>query len=174
MGMIRRNFSRIDVDDFRILYKCYIRPHLEYAVQTWSPHFRKDIDCLEIIQRRATRMVHGLKRKHYEQSLKILGLTTLEKRRQRGDLIEIFKILTGKEDLDSEKLFFRSRPEHNLRGHSFKLFKMRFKVAWRQHSFSQRAIDVWNQLPLNVVESASVNCFKNRLDKYWKYSDEGN
>jgi hypothetical protein len=87
--------------------------------------------------------------------------------------MEIFKILTGKEDLDSEKFFISSRPDHNLRGHSFKLFKMRFKVACRQHFFSQRAIDVWNQLPLNVVESKSVNCFKNRLDKYWKYIDGG-
>jgi ribonucleases P/MRP protein subunit RPP40 len=90
-------------------------------------------------------MVHGLKLKLFEERLKIVGLTTLEKRRQRSDLIEIFKILTGKEDLDSEKFFIRSRPDHNLRGNSCKLIKMRFKVACRQHFFSQRAIDVWNQ-----------------------------
>jgi ribonucleases P/MRP protein subunit RPP40 len=65
---------------------------------------------LERIKRREARMVHGLKGKQYEERLKILGLTTLEKRRQRSDLIEIFKILTGKEDLDSEKFFIRSQP----------------------------------------------------------------
>jgi hypothetical protein len=45
MGLIQRNFSRIDRVDFNILYKGYIRPHLEYAVQACSPHLRKDIDC---------------------------------------------------------------------------------------------------------------------------------
>jgi hypothetical protein len=72
MGLIRRNFSRIDREDFNILCKGYIRPHLEYAVglQAWSPHLRKDIDCLE---RWATKLVHGLNKKSYEDRLKLLG-----------------------------------------------------------------------------------------------------
>jgi hypothetical protein len=63
-----------DLPDFGILYNCYIRPHLEYAVQAWSPYFLEDINCLERIQRRVTRIVHGLKRKLYEERLKISGL----------------------------------------------------------------------------------------------------
>jgi ribonucleases P/MRP protein subunit RPP40 len=62
MGLIIRSFSRIDVEDFGILYKGYIRPHLEYAVQAWSPHNRKDVESLGRIQKRATRMVHGMKK----------------------------------------------------------------------------------------------------------------
>ena len=102
-----------------------------------------------------------------------MGLTTLEKRRQRGDLIAMYKILTGKENLDSANFFMKIRSDHDLRGHSLKLFKARFQLACRQYSFSQRAIDVWNRLPSNVIEATSVNGFKNRLDKIWSSTDGG-
>jgi len=81
------------------LYKTYIRPHLEYAIQAWSPYLQKDIECLESVQRAATRFVSGFK-KLYEERLRKVGLTTLEVMRQRGDLIECYKILTGKENID--------------------------------------------------------------------------
>jgi len=61
---------------------------MEYAIQAWSPHFIKDIDCLEKVQRRATSLIKGFKKYSYENRLHMLGLTTLEKRRLRGDLIE--------------------------------------------------------------------------------------
>jgi len=97
LGMIKRHLKVIDKEDFKLLYKTYIRPHLEYCVQAWSPHLKKDIECLERIQHRATKMVRGLKRKPYDERLKILGMYTLQQRRIRGDLIETYKILTGKE-----------------------------------------------------------------------------
>ena len=50
LGMVKRHFKIIDKEDFMVLYKTYIRPHLEYCVQVWSPHLKKDIDCLERIQ----------------------------------------------------------------------------------------------------------------------------
>ena len=75
MGHIRRNLNRIDVAAFNILYKGYIRPHLEYAAQAWSPHLGKDVDCLERIQRKATKVVHGMMRKCYAERLQVLGLT---------------------------------------------------------------------------------------------------
>ena len=64
-----------------IAYKVYIRPHLEYAVQVWNPYLRKDIECIEQIQQRVTKMVNGLKNKSCQERLDILGLTTLERRR---------------------------------------------------------------------------------------------
>ena len=97
LGMIKRHFKVIDQEDFKVLYKTYIRPHLEYCVQTWSPHLKKDIECLERIQHRATKIVQGFKveaiRRETENKL---GMYTLRQRRIRGDLIETYKILTDK------------------------------------------------------------------------------
>jgi len=88
LGMIKRNFRRLDEEDYLIIYKTYVRPHLEYCIQVWCLHPATDILCLEKIQRAATKIVSGLKKLEYGDRLKRLGLTALETRRKRGDLIE--------------------------------------------------------------------------------------
>ena len=117
MGMVRRNFRRLDKEDFLLIliYKTYIRPHMEYCVQAWSPYLKKDIKCLEKVQRSATKMVHGLRHLSYEQRLRHLELTTLRERRIRGDLIETFKIMTGKESVDRSQFFQLSTCEYQYR-----------------------------------------------------------
>ena len=82
------------------LYKAIVRPHLEYCIQAWRPYRKKDIDKLERIKRRATKMITELRDLSYESRLLKCGLTTLETRRQRGDQIEVFKIMNGYEDVD--------------------------------------------------------------------------
>ena len=57
LGLVRRHFWRLDTDDFLVIYKMYVRPHLENCIQAWSPHLRKDIQCLESVQRAATKLV---------------------------------------------------------------------------------------------------------------------
>jgi len=141
LGMVKRHFTQMDKEDFMVIYKAYIRPHLEYCVQAWSPHFIKDIDCLEQIQRRATKLVKGLKKWTYEDRLKHLGLQSLKKWRLCGDLIEVYKILNGKERVDTAKFFQLASDTHGLRGHSQKLFKRRCRTTVRKTFFSNRIID---------------------------------
>ena len=124
-------------------------------------------DYYKEVQRRATKLVWKLKKLPYEERLKKLDLYPLEQRRLRGDLIETYKILTGKENLDCEN-FFEVAKSSNLRGNSRKLYKKRSKMLARQNFFSQRIVNFWNVLPTTVVEAPSVNSFKSRLDRHWK------
>ena len=100
LGMIRRNITYQEKGLIVPLYKAIVRPHLEYCIQAWNPHLRKDIDRLGKIERRATKLIPGLRDLRYEERLKECGLTTLEMRRLRGDHI-VFKILNGYENIDS-------------------------------------------------------------------------
>jgi len=123
---------------------------MEFCIQAWSPYLQKDTRCLEKIRRRATKMVDGLKDIAYDDRLEILGLLSLEKRRLRGDLIEVFKILTDRENIDKHQFFTPSLSSH-LRGHSLKLLNPRSSRQVRQNFFSQRVIDEWNKLPSDVA-----------------------
>ena len=107
-----------DKAGFAILYRAYIRPHLEYCVQAWSPYLQKDIKCLEKVQRRATKLVPSLREKEYEERMKELDLYPLVVRIVRGDLIETFKILSGFEDIDASMF---SVVKTTTRGHSIRV-----------------------------------------------------
>ena len=73
------------------LYKILVRPHLEYCIPAWSPHYQKDKALLEIVQHRLTRMIPAVENLDYERRLKILGLWSLEERRNRADILEVHK-----------------------------------------------------------------------------------
>jgi hypothetical protein len=100
LRQLRRVFKCWTKTNFKLLYSTFIRPHLEYAVAAWCPYAKKDIVILERVQRRATKLVRSIKHFKYEDRLAVLGLTTLKQRRERGDLIEYYKITNGISKLD--------------------------------------------------------------------------
>lgn len=165
LGLIYRTFSMRSKEIIVRLYKALVRPHLDYCIQAWRPHLQKDIDVLEKVQRRATRMIEGLKDLYYEERLKVVRLTTLENRMIRADMLEVFKIVKGLEGL-KENNFFVRRGEGRLRGHQYTLIKKSFRTNLGKFSFGNRVINIWNSLPANVVSSGTINEFKSGLDRF--------
>ena len=172
LGMIKRNFKSRSKDVIIRLYKTLVRPRLEYCVQMWSPYLRKDIETLEKVQRRATKMIWACRTNSYEERLKYSDLTSLECRRVRGDMIEVYKLLRGHEKIDHNMLI-QVAENTGRRGHAYKLVKHRARLDLRKYFFSNRVVNTWNSLPGSVVEAGTVNSFKARLDAYVKVTGEG-
>ncbi|CAM5097662.1 unnamed protein product [Natator depressus] len=168
LGIIKKGIENKTENILLPLYKSMVCPHLEYWVQMWSPHLKKDILALEKVQKRATKMIRGLEWVPYEERLKRLGLFSLEKRRLRGDMIEVYKIMSGVKKVNKEKLYPCS---HNIRtrGHQMKLMGSRFKINKSKFFFTQRTINLWNSLPEEVVKARTITGFKRELDKFMEF-----
>ena len=163
LGMIKHAFSYLDGNTFNLLYKSMVRPHLEYAATVWSPPWIKDKNKLENVQRRATR-IESLRGLNFDQRRIILALPTLEDRRRRGDLIEMFKIVNSDNYVKFEEplRFFdnMSRGRHNKRLH-----RSLDKKTCRYNFITNRVVNDWNSLSQEAIDSANKNIFKNRIDK---------
>ena len=168
VGLIRRSFKHMDYSTFCLLFKAIVRPHLEYANSVWCPYKKKDIDAIENVQRRATKMLPNLSDLSYPDRLRKLKLPSLKFRRLRGDMIEVFKIVTGIYDNRVTGSIFELTPETVTRGHQYKIAKKRCKLDQRKHYFTNRVVGVWNNLPSSVVSAKNVKTFENRLDRIWK------
>jgi len=124
LGLIKRNFIYLTEEAFVTLYKSLVRYHLEYANSVWNPHRQSLIKDLEKVQIRATKLILSVKRLTYKEGLLQLKLPTLKNRRLRGDVIEVYKILTGKYDTNVT-FSFEKHEDCRTRRHNLKLVNHR-------------------------------------------------
>ena len=168
LAIIKKCFLNINADILKTLYKTLVRPHLEYANQSWKPYLKKHILMIENVQRRATRLVPGYGNLSYEDRLRALNIPTLEYRRRRGRMIEVFKILNECYDRKATEGLFELN-ERETRGNPYQLKTKKPRLGIRRNFFTVAAVADWNSLPEAVVRCENVNAFKRRLDEYWEH-----
>jgi hypothetical protein len=170
LGMIKRSFTYryMDKNMFTTLYKSIVRSHLEYGSNIWSVMYKKETIQIENVQRRATKLVKNIQHFSFSYSdrSRYLGLPSLQCRRLRSDMVETFRIINNIDKVNSNKIFPKN--ENTTRGHKHKIYKKQCRTNIRKYSFSQRVVDTWNSLPVKVIESNTVNGFKNQLNSHLK------
>lgn len=159
LAVIKLAFVSFDVFSLTLLYKTFVLPLLEYCSVVWCPFYVKDIEVLEKVQRRFTRILPIFRDLPYNKRLEKYKLKTLFARRLVSDLICIFKIIHGFTGIEKSDLFdFVVDPR--TRGHNYKLKGLRSKLDVRRCWFSSRVVPLWNSLPREAVNASSVRLFK--------------
>ena len=138
MGVIRRIYSYLPEKEFCLLYKALVRPHLESNNVIWVPRYKKDVELLEQVQRRATKQVPGLRDIEYSDRLMHLKLPTLVFRRICGDIIEIYKIINVHDPKVASQLIQLNKNK-STRGHSIKIRRDHANRDIQRNYLKQRA-----------------------------------
>ena len=162
LGMINRTFVSKDSAILLRLYQSLVRAKLEYCVQAWRQHLRNDIDLLEKVQKRATKLMVRDKSLSYYQRLKKVCLTSLETRRVRGDFIEVFKIFKGFDNVNYSQFF--SLSSTGLRGHEFKRQKPQIHLDIRKHFFHLESLKNGTAFRKQLLTATQWDTLK-KLDK---------
>ena len=171
LGQLARAFHFRDRYVFVQLYTTYVRPHLEFAAQAWSPWTAADKEVLEQVQKRAVRMVSGLRGREYEDRLAEINLTTLEERRHQADMSMVYKILTGKEDVDPTEWFEMATNSTRATRTAADPLNVRVRhgrLDTRRHFFSVRVTEDWNKVPSDIKKVRTVEGFKRAYAKHRK------
>ena len=167
LEIIKRTFVNRNTQIMKRLYTTLVRPVLEYGNVVKMSRYVGDTDKVEKVQKRATRLCDEIRHLTYEERLAKLKLPSMYYRRERGDMIQTYKILNGHDRLDKETIL-PARKFHKTRGHSKKLVKRHACFGLGKFSFGPRVTDSWNSLPERIVNTETINQFKDRLNKYWK------
>ncbi|KFQ63293.1 hypothetical protein N334_13039, partial [Pelecanus crispus] len=162
LGCIKRSMTSRSREVILPFCSALVRTHLQYCVQLWSPQHKKNMDLLERVQRRVTKIIRGLEHLSYDM-LRELGLFSLEKRRLQRDLIAAFQCFKGVYKKAEEGLFTRAGNDRT-RGNGFKLKEGRLRLDIRKKFFIMRVVRRWNRLPREVVDAPPLEMFKAGLD----------
>ena len=175
LGRIKHAFEYIDEEIISLLYKSLVRPHLEYGAVIWSPHWQGEIDKLEALQHRATKISSLVGVSKEERNIK-LRLPSLENRRRRGDLIQMFKLVKNIDEINFHNQIQYSNENGRVRGHNFKIHRELVNTqnnckynTIRHNFFTNRVANDWNVLTQETIDSSSLNQFKNHIDKQFKF-----
>ena len=144
------------------VFKIYVRPLLEYASCTWSPHHILKIKQVESVQRKFTKRMPGYASLSYEDRLLRLELDSLEMRRLRQDLLFTYKIVFNLVDKAANNMFTLADTLYSIRtrGHPYKLHLHNSRIDVRKYFFSERVIIPWNNLPATPEHFSSLLSFK--------------
>ena len=168
LSILKQTVVSQDKSIFLPLYKQLVRPHLEYDTCAWKLYLKCNVESIEKVQRHATKCINSMNNLSFEQRLSSLQLESLSSSRDMNDLIMVFKFVKNFPALYS-KCFFTYN-SNCTRGHKYKLYKPSVKTDCHKFSFSDRAIDLWNNLPPNIVECTTLECFKKSLKKFYGLS----
>jgi hypothetical protein len=177
LGTLLKTFVSRDAYLWKKLYISLVRPHLEFASAVWNPYLDGDIEVLEKVQERATRIPFIMRKMLYENRLECWGLTTLKDRRIRGDLIQMYKSVNEFEKFDwytGPQFIENGRSTRSATSNSRRMRTDGFKarqandychfVTVRHNFFLNRVTKQWNRLNDSQILASSVNGFKSRID----------
>ena len=167
LRQLAKNFHYRDRHIFKKLYVQYVRPHVEFASPAWSPWNETDKAVIEKVQIKAVNMISGLAGKTYEEKCLELGLETLEERRKKQDLLQTYKICSGKDRVRPEQLFDRvgDNPgrETHFTADPQNIVVKRSRLDIRKNSFALRTADDWNSLSNGIKTCKTATAFKNAI-----------
>ncbi|PKU31188.1 hypothetical protein llap_18511 [Limosa lapponica baueri] len=152
LGCIKHSITSRSKEEIILLYLALEQPHLEYCLQYWAPQFKKDVKVPEELE--------GMS---YEEWLRSLGLSSLEKRRLRGDLIALYSFLRRGSGEGGAELFSLVSSDR-MRGNGSKLRQGMFRLDIRKHFFTESVVKHWNRLPREMVDAPCLTVLKKHLD----------
>jgi len=170
LNPILKAFHYRDKRTFLNLYKTYVRPHLEFAVAAWCPWNQADIEMLEKAKARALKNVSGMGGLTYEERLWALGMPILAKKRQEIDLVQVYKIVTGVDDVLSDTgtgtwFWFKmagDRRTTRATAGAYPLLASRSSHEYRPRFFIQRTVQPWNSFLDTIKLAPNMTAFKRR------------